>query len=301
MGAAKDATAKPQPPAKRQKALLRQVPEGTKLVPQEKDGNCMYRSIACALNHGRKEASFHHLELRARVASHLEEHGSWYEEEWKADGCKGPDGTPLPDWAAFVAAVAKPGSFSGDIELKALCKLCKIKVVLIPEDPAFAVVAYGKKWHSKTHCVFYTSNHFDYLEPAADNYSKELLGVSADPNGGFLVGGVSELATESCSSRGADTRAADLRTESSRRTKGPTVASAARGSKRGRSQAPLPQAPSGRQAGTKSKAQSEDAPSKPLRTLSSAASCAPSSDVLGQAAQGHRPRSFRACAGTRCL
>ena len=47
-GAAKDATAKPQPPAKRQKALLRQVPEGTKLLPQEKDGNCMYRSIACA-------------------------------------------------------------------------------------------------------------------------------------------------------------------------------------------------------------------------------------------------------------
>ncbi|CAE7264425.1 Pol [Symbiodinium sp. CCMP2456] len=219
-GSANDATGKPQPAAKRQKALLRQVPEGTKLMPQDKDGNCMYRSIACALNHGRKEASFHHLELRARVASHLEEHGSWYEEEWKADNCKGPDGTPLPNWAAFVAAVAKPGSFSGDIELKALCKLCKIKVVLIPEDPAFAVVAYSKKWHSKTHCVFYTSNHFDYLAPVGDAYSKELLDVSADPNGGFLVGGLSELATESSSSRCAGTRAADLRTETSRRSKG---------------------------------------------------------------------------------
>ncbi|CAE7765824.1 Pol, partial [Symbiodinium necroappetens] len=270
-GAAKDEAGKPQPPAKRQKALLRQVPEGTKLMPQDKDGNCMYRSIACALNHGRKESSFHHLELRARVASHLEEHASWYEEEWKADDCKGSDGTSLPNWAAFVAAVAKPGSFSGDIELKALCKLCKIKVVLIPEDPAFAVVAYGKKWQSKTHCVFYTSNHFDYLAPVADKYSKELLEVSADPNGGFLVGGVSELATESCSSRGAGTRAADLRTESSRRTKGLSVAT------------PVP---SGSQAGHRCKARSEEAPGKRLRTVSSAHSCAPPSDVSGRASHG---------------
>ena len=285
-GEAKDAPAKPQPPAKRQKALLRPVPEGTKLVPQDKDGNCMYRSIACALNHGRKEASFHHLELRARVASHLEEHGSWYEEEWKADGCKGPDGTPLPDWAAFVAAVAKPGSFSGDIELKALCKLCKIKVVLIPEDPAFAVVAYGKKWHAKTHCVFYTSNHFDYLEPAEDKYSKELLEVSADPNGGFLVGGISELATESSSSRGARTRAADLRTESSRRTKGCPPATQASGSKRGRPQPSSSQVPPGSQVGHRGQARSEGASGKRLRTLSSAASCAPPSVVSGRVSRG---------------
>ena len=285
-GEAKDAPAKPQPPAKRQKALLRPVPEGTKLVPQDKDGNCMYRSIACALNHGRKEASFHHLELRARVASHLEEHDSWYEEEWKADGCKGPDGTPLPDWAAFVAAVAKPGSFSGDIELKALCKLCKIKVVLIPEDPAFAVVAYGKKWHAKTHCVFYTSNHFDYLEPAEDKYSKELLEVSADPNGGFLVGGISELATESSSSRGARTRAADLRTESSRRTKGCPPATQASGSKRGRPQPSSSQVPPGSQAGHRGQVRSEGASGKRLRTLSSAASCAPPSVVSGRVSRG---------------
>ena len=148
------------------------------------------------------------------------------------------------------------------------------------------MVAYGKKWHAKTHCVFYTSNHFDYLEPAEDKYSKELLEVSADPNGGFLVGGISELATESSSSRGARTRAADLRTESSRRTKGCPPATQASGSKRGRPQPSSSQVPPGSQVGHRGQAWSEGASGKRLRTLSSAASCAPPSVVSGRVSRG---------------
>ena len=201
------------PAPKRQKALQRQPPPGTKLEAQEKDGNCMYRSMASALNRGRKEQSFHHLELRARVATHIQAHPEWYEQEWKDDGSKGPDGQPCASWDDFIKAICKPGSFSGDLELRALCKLTKTKVVLIPEDPNFSVVAYGKKWASTTHCFFYTTNHFDYLAPTGDAYPKDLLDVVADPCGGFLVGGVSELGTESASSVGRGTRAADLRTE----------------------------------------------------------------------------------------
>jgi len=223
---ANDAT-KPVSAPKRQKALQRQPPEGTKIEAQEKDGNCMYRTIACALNKGRKEPTFHHLELRARVATHIQAHPEWYEKDWKDDGSKGPDGNQCESWEAFVQAISKPGSFSGDLELRALCKLTKTKVVLIPEDANFPVVAYGKKWASTTHCVFYSSNHFDYLAPTGAAYPKELLDVVADPCGGFLVGGISELRTETASSVGRGTRAADLRTEvtgsrpSSRRGRSP--------------------------------------------------------------------------------
>lgn len=198
---------------KRQKALQRKPPEGTRLEAQDKDGNCMYRSMACALNQGRKEPSFHHLELRARVATHIQAHPEWYKKDWQDDGSKGPDGKPCASWDDFIAAISRPGSFAGDLELRALCKLTKTKVVLVPEDANFSVVAYGKKWASATHCFFYTSNHFDYLAPTGDAYPKDLLSVVADPCGGFLVGGVSELATASESSVGRGTRAADLRTE----------------------------------------------------------------------------------------
>ncbi|CAE7772604.1 CAMK2D [Symbiodinium sp. CCMP2592] len=179
---------------KRQKARQRQPPKGTTLEAQEKDGNCMYRSMATALNKGRKEATFHHLELRARVATHIQSHPEWYEEAWKDDGSKGPDGK-----------LCQLGGFCSGY--------CKGQVVLVPEDANFPVVAYGKKWAASTHCFFYTTNHFDYLAPTEDAYPKDLLAVDADPSGGFLVGGISELATDSASSVGCGTRAADLHTD----------------------------------------------------------------------------------------
>ena len=210
---------------KRQKALVRQPPPGTKLIPQEKDGNCLYHTVVAALNSERKDKTFHHTELRARVVAHMKAHPEWYKADWESDGKKGPDGNPCKDWDCFLEQVAKPGSYSCDLELRALCRLCQFKAVLVPEDPNFSVVAYGKKWKSKTHCIFYSHRHFDYLSPDGDDkYPDELLNVTCDPNGGFLVGGVSELHTDYTSSRGAPSvqnaslmphRAADLRTETS--------------------------------------------------------------------------------------
>ncbi|CAE7272427.1 Pol [Symbiodinium microadriaticum] len=163
---------------KRQKALVRQPPPGTKLIPQEKDGNCLYHTVVAALNSERKDKTFHHTELRARVVAHMKAHPEWYKADWESDGKKGPDGNPCKDWDCFLEQVAKPGSYSCDLELRALCRLCQFKAVLVPEDPNFSVVAYGKKWKSKTHCIFYSHRHFDYLSPDGDDkYPDELLNV----------------------------------------------------------------------------------------------------------------------------
>ncbi|CAE7588445.1 L96 [Symbiodinium sp. KB8] len=185
---------------KRRVVLQRQAPEGTTIVAQEKDGNCLYRTIATALNQSKPKADFHHLELRARVAAHLQNHPELYKKDWEDDGKKGADGVKCDSWDVFLQQVAKPGSYSGDIELRALCRLVQFRAILVPEDPAFAVVAYGKKWKSNTHCIFYSERHFDYLKPSSKGYPAELLSVTADPNGGFLVGGTSELHTAYTSS-----------------------------------------------------------------------------------------------------
>ena len=141
-------------------------------------------------------------------------HPEWYKKDWQDDGSKGPDGKPCASWDDFIAAISRPGSFAGDLELRALCKTyqnqgpCSFR--RMPTSPLLRMARSGRP---PLTVFFYTSNHFDYLAPTGDAYPKDLLSVVADPCGGFLVGGVSELATASESSVGRGTRAADLRTE----------------------------------------------------------------------------------------
>ena len=41
----------------------------------------------------------------------------------------------------------------------------------------------------RTVAIYHTHHHFDYLAPADKGYPDEITQVSADPSGGFLVGG----------------------------------------------------------------------------------------------------------------
>ena len=122
--------------AKRQKVTVREVPKGCVMQAAAKDGNCMYHAVGDGLRWLKEQPkAFHHLDLRARVAEHLARHKEDYEPAWSSDGRPGPDGTALPDWDAFVARVALPGKYSGEAELKALCRLFSIRVIVIPADP----------------------------------------------------------------------------------------------------------------------------------------------------------------------
>ena len=123
--------------AKRQKVTVREVPKGCVLQAAAKDGNCMYHAVGDGLRWLKEQPkAFHHLDLRARVAEHLARHKEDYEPTWSSDGRPGPDGTALPDWDAFVTQVALPSKYSGEAELKALCRLFSIRVIVIPADPS---------------------------------------------------------------------------------------------------------------------------------------------------------------------
>ena len=184
---------------KRQKVAVREVPQGCVLQAAAKDGNCMYHAIGDALRWLKDQPkAFHHLDLRARVAEHLAGHKEDYEPAWSSDGRPGPDGTALPDWDAFVAQVALPGKYSGEAELKALCRLFSIRVIVIPGDPNWKVCSYGKPKYKGVVAIYFADKHFDFVKPEG-KYSKEIRSVVADPNGGFLVGGVSEACSASWS------------------------------------------------------------------------------------------------------
>ena len=72
--------------AKRAKVSMREIPANCVLHPVPKDGNCLYHAVGEALRwiKGHK-APIHHLDLRARVAHHLERHAEEYDPAWAQD------------------------------------------------------------------------------------------------------------------------------------------------------------------------------------------------------------------------
>ena len=183
----------PTPDPKRTCSAKRPVPAGTILQKQPADGDCLFHSFSAGLFHLRKDKEsepIHPHELRARTVAHIRRYTERYKPQWEADGKLGPDGTAVDTWENFLEAIAKTGAYAGDAELKALCRIFDIRVVLVPEAPQFPVCVFHRRAAAKrTVAIYHTHHHFDYLAPADKGYPDEITQVSADPSGGFLVGG----------------------------------------------------------------------------------------------------------------
>ena len=192
---AEDAECKGDPPPdpKRTCAAKRPVPAGTVLQKQPADGDCLFHTFSAGLHYLRKDKEgepIHPHELRARTVAHIRRYTERYKPQWEADGRLGPTGKVVDSWEAFLEAISKPGAYAGDAELKALCRIFDIRVILVPEAPQFPVCVFHRKASVKrTLAIFHTHNHFDYLAPADKAYPEEITQVSADPSWGFLVGG----------------------------------------------------------------------------------------------------------------
>ncbi|CAE7774466.1 unnamed protein product [Symbiodinium sp. CCMP2592] len=197
--------------AKRAKVTVREIPAGCSQHAVAKDGNCLYHSFGEVMRWlGKQPNSFHHLDLRARVAEHLSKHKDDYEAAWKADGRPGPAGTPLDDWDAFIREIAIPGRYSGEIELMALCRLFSVRIVIVPADPNWRVCSYGKTKQKDVSAIYFKDRHFDFIKPDGEAYPREISATVADPNGGFLVGGVSEACSYSVSDASTVRRGAGM-------------------------------------------------------------------------------------------
>ncbi|CAE7488209.1 unnamed protein product [Symbiodinium sp. CCMP2592] len=229
---------------KRAKVSRRSIPTGCTLVTVPKDGNCLYHAFGEAYRCAKgQKTAINHWDLRARVADHLERHEEDYQPAWAADGSPGPDGKPVEDWKTFIQEITKPGKYSGETELRALCKLFSTRIVLIPADDRWAVCSYGKKKYQDLGAIFFADKHFDYLKPDSGKYPKEVASVDADPNGGFLVGGISEACSDSSGpsaavprARGVSQAATSVTSHSRRRgqlTKVAKTAPSSRGKGRG--------------------------------------------------------------------
>ena len=195
----KDCKGDPPPVPKRTCSAKRPVPEGTVLQKQPADGDCLFHTFSAGLHALRKEKDgepIHPHELRARTVAHIRRYAERYKPQWEADGKLGPTGKAVDSWEDFLEAISKTGAYAGDAELKALCRIYDTRVVLVPEAPQFPVCVFHRKASTKrTMVIYHTHHHFDYLAPAGKAYPDEITQVSADPSGGFLVGGKSSRCT----------------------------------------------------------------------------------------------------------
>ena len=139
------------PAAKRRQAEQRVVPEGLTLKSVPGDGNCLFASFAAghAAATG-KSAPMHHLQLRAELVQHLLKHIDTYSSQWDKEM---PSGEIGDSFEKYIEEVAKPKTWCGLLELKALSRMYDSRITVIPRAPTETVfsVKPSQEMHRGTH------------------------------------------------------------------------------------------------------------------------------------------------------
>ena len=168
------------PPAKHRKAEQRAVPSGlvTKVVPG--DGNCLFSAFAVGYAGATgKETLLHHLQLRAELVQHYLKHIDTYSALWDKEM---PDGQPGSSFESYVEAVARPGTWCGLLELRALSRMYDTRITIVPRattEPVFSVKPSQKQ---RIVVLLFTGIHFDALLPEpGKQLPKQIREVTAEP------------------------------------------------------------------------------------------------------------------------
>ena len=190
-----DASGKEQPAAKRVRGATRQVPQDLERRPCAKEGDCAFLAVAEGLtwlasgkDGGPKE--FNHVELRARVASHLEKHRQEYEGEWDSVL---PDGTKGKSFDEYLAAIRQLKQFASELELRALARIYNVRVLVVPASDLFTPMVFHT--NAKRMLVLWLEDkHLEFLRPKGEkstfkDYPDEYWKVTDGPVKSLKVGG----------------------------------------------------------------------------------------------------------------
>ncbi|CAE6972781.1 L96 [Symbiodinium sp. CCMP2592] len=182
------------PDAKRARGAARTVPDGMQRQECPKDGNCAFTSFALALNwiyQKSGSSAFNHLELRAKVATHLAKHSDEYQAEW--DGVL-PDGTKDKAWDDYLTAAAQAGSFASELELRALGRIFDTRILILPASECFKPMVFHTSQKKRLAVSWLQDKHLEFLKPSKDNsackdYPEEFWQVTDGPVKGIRAGG----------------------------------------------------------------------------------------------------------------
>ena len=168
-----------EPSAKRVAGSQRALPEGATVDHIEKDGNCLFSSLAKGINLLAPDG--HQLtsgEVRARIAVHLRKNEETYVKGWDHEM---PDRTKPADWGSHVTAIEGDKVWGGLTEIRAACRVWDIRciVFLISEHlEPFHVHGQAKR---RVVGLYFTGHHYDLLRGEAGKLPRSILDIRAAP------------------------------------------------------------------------------------------------------------------------
>ena len=189
--AAKRAAPPAAPAAKRVAGNQRALPPGAKITAVEKDGNCLFASVALGLNRLRRdpetEKEWTAAEIRAKVAVHLRKNEQKYVPQWDREM---PDRTQARNWEAYVAAIETDKVWGGLTELRGISRTFDVRVIVFPQNEhvePFHIHGQAKK---RTIGLYFTGSHYDLLEGSEGAaLPKSILNIRAPPEDVPMRGG----------------------------------------------------------------------------------------------------------------
>ena len=181
--------------AKKQCQAQRALPDSLTVQSIPTDGNCLFGAFSAGLALANGKSALHPTLIRAQVTQHLKKHQSAYEPLWQGEL---PDTTKSSDFAEYLAAIGREGSWGSSLEIRALARLYDTRIVIFPRQFHFNVAAVHTQQKRRVVVLLHNGSHFDLVKPVKDKeWPKEILEVSAELPPTMRGGGPSSEAASS--------------------------------------------------------------------------------------------------------
>ena len=105
----------------------------------------------------------HHLQLRAELVQHLLKHIDTYSSQWDKEM---PSGEIGDSFEKYIEEVAKPKTWCGLLELKALSRTYDSRITVIPRAPTETVFSVKPSQKKCIEALMFNGEHYDALIPA---------------------------------------------------------------------------------------------------------------------------------------
>ena len=168
-----------EPSPKRVATSQRALPEGVTVDHIEKDGNCLFSSLAKGINLLAPDG--HQLtsgEVRARIAVHLRKNEETYVKGWDREM---PDRTKAADWGSYVTSIEGDKVWGGLTEIRAACRVWDIRCIIFPTSEHLEPFHVHGQAKRRVVGLYFTGHHYDLLRGDAGKLPRSILEIRANP------------------------------------------------------------------------------------------------------------------------
>ena len=162
---------RPEGDVKRQAIGLREVPDGTKLIQIQRDGNCLPGCVAQAVAwHKNASRPMPTSRMRAEVVAYMRRKQAHFAPFWDKRDTNDVEGG-VPDFESYLKEAAMEGKYWGHLEIMAAADLFSLAVYIIPAEASLTPTKVGTgnfpvalSFERGTGKI----GHYDLLVPALD-------------------------------------------------------------------------------------------------------------------------------------